>query len=221
MVLKPPKLYWGEDFQKHCQNNVSWHQKGDLTFKPHNFAFKLTSKMWLDNRIDGSGSVFAAGTPHSAHLARLPKPLSVSLLSHLPSNNKVIMHWVEIKISFIAIYQMVGKWRGGVGVGRSCGEAFRRDIVLSGTSKCRYGSPLETLGETSHKPIQINALLVKGNARQTWCCNRASWEMFEEHLCKEFAGCGNKAGNNNQQPSSVYYHQRCRLGSWMAFFICT
>lgn len=128
------------------------------------------------------------------------------------------MHWVEIEISFIAIYQMVGKWRGGVGVWRSCGEAFRRDIVLSGTSKCRYGSPLETLGETSHKPIQINALLVKGNARQTWCRNRASWEMFEEHLCKEFAGCGNKAVNNNQQPSSVYYHQRCRLGSWMAFF---
>ncbi len=109
---------------------------------------------------------------------------------------------------------MGGKWRGGVGVGESCGEASRRDIVLSATSKCWYGPPRRQWVKllTAHSNICFisrRLILVKH-------CVGPSWEMFEEHLCKELAGCGNKAVDNNLRSSSVYYHQRCRLGSQMA-----
>lgn len=114
-------------------------------------------------------------------------------------------------MSLLPSIKRVVSVRGGVGGGEDCTEVFSRVTVLSGTSKCRHGVP----GENS-QPIQIKALLVEDNTSQTRCCNRASWEMFEQHLCREFSGCGNKAGEGNLKPRGVYYHQRGRLGSQMA-----
>lgn len=156
--------------------------------------------------------MFAVGSPRFSLHCTLAKLLSVYLSSHLTiqqQGDKALI--AEIKMSLLPSIQRVVSVGGGVGGGGDCTEVFSRVTVLSGTSKCRHGVP----GENS-QPIQIRALLVEDNTSQTRCCNRASWEMFEQHLCREFSGWGNKAGEDNLKPRGVYYHQRGRLGSQMA-----
>lgn len=123
--------------------------------------------------------IFAVGSPRFSSHCTLAKLLSVYLLSHLTiqqQGDKALI--AEIKMSLLPSIQRVVSARGGVGGGEDCTEVFSRVTVLSGTSKCRHGIPGENL-----QPIQKKALLVEDNTSQTRCCNRASWEMFEQHLC--------------------------------------
>lgn len=193
-----PKIHHSSYFLKKIFLKVQWQCNN--TLDTHIFVFKLT--YYPFNLTMG---MIAVGTPHSALLARLQKPLSVSPLKSLTvkqqSDNALI---VEIKIGLLPSVKWVVNGEAVWGLER---RELRWSFQVGYCLKCDFKvlicpHPPDT-GWNFSQPIQINALLVEGNTTQTWCDNKASWEMFEQHCVKSWPDV---AINGNLRSSSVYYH---------------